>query len=378
MQGLAPAYKKIATAAALALLAGAGAHAADDIPVVSIQSMTGTTAFAGAAFQNAIRMAVDETNAKGGVNGAKIKLIERDNASDKGQAINLASQAADRDRAVLVLGPSSTADTMAVVPLLNDKRVPSAGLAGSDAILKSGPWTLKFRQNSEVDSPILTRYVLEKTKIRKVALVFDRSNEALIEFKNNFRDAFKAGGGMVVAEEAVVSSDSNFLPLATKLKAMDIDAVYLTSYAEQSANIARQLRQAGLPEKVGFIGSLAIASPKFVSVAGKAAEGTIAVSDYLPGIDRPLNKTFDAAYKSRYNVEADSFAAAGYSLGQVAIAALQQAGPDPTREKVRDAYLKLRDVPVVLGSGRWNQQERKPNYGAVMLVAKDGRFIPAP
>ncbi|MFT3721089.1 ABC transporter substrate-binding protein [Pseudorhodoferax sp.] len=364
-------------AAAVLTLASLATHAADEIPVVSIQSMTGTTAFAGAAFQNAIRMAMDEANAQGGVHGAKINLIERDNASDKGQAINLASQAADRDRAVLVLGPSSTADTMAVVPLLNDKRTPSAGLAGSDAILKSGPWTLKFRQNSQVDSPILAKYVLEKTKIRKVALVFDRSNEALIEFKNNFRDAFKAGGGTVVSEEAVVSSDSNFLPLATKLKAMDIDAVYFTSYAEQSANIALQLRQAGLPERITFIGSLAIASPKYVSVAGKAAEGTIAVSDYLPGIDRPQNKAFDAAYKSRYNVEADSFAAAGYSLAQVAIAALREAGPAPTREKVRDAYLRLRDVPVVLGTGHWTQSDRKPSYGAVMLTVKDGRFVTA-
>jgi branched-chain amino acid transport system substrate-binding protein len=369
--------KKLATTMALAFAAIAAAHA-QEIPVVSIQSMTGTTAFAGAAFQNAIRMAVEDVNAKGGVNGAKIKLIERDNASDKGQAINLANQAADRDRAVLVLGPSSTADTMAVAPVLNDKRVPSVGFAGSDAILKSGPWTLKFRQNSEVDSPILAKYVLEKTKYRKVALVFDRTNEALIEFKNNFRDAFKAGGGTVVAEEAVISSDSNFLPLATKLKSLDIDAVYFTNYAEQSGNMALQLRQAGLPDKVGFIGSLAIASPKFVSVGGKAAEGTIAISDYLSGIDRSSNKAFEIAYKSRYNADADSFAAAGYSLAQVAIEALKQAGPNPTREAVRDAYLKLRNVPVVFGSGNWTQEDRKPNYGAVMLVVKDGKFVIAP
>lgn len=374
------ARKKLASAGAVVMLIGvvASTAAAQEVPVTSIQSTTGTTAFAGALFQNAIRLAFEEVNAKGGIHGARVKLTEHDNASDKGQAINLANQAADRDRAVLVLGPSSTADTMAVLPLFNDKRVPSIGFAGSDAILKSGPWTLKFRQNSEVDSPLLAKYVLEKTAARKIALVFDRTNEGMIDFKNVFRDAFKAGGGTIAAEEAVVSSDSNFLPLATKLKAMDVDAVYFSTYAEQSANIVLQLRQAGLPEKVRFVGSLATVSPRFLAVAGKASEGTLAVSDYIEGIDRPLNKAFEAAYKVRYGVEPDGWAASGYSLAQVAIAALREAGPNPTREKLRDSYLKLREVPVVVGSGKWSHVERKPNYGAVVLAVKDGKFVTAP
>ena len=362
---------------AQALLACTASHA-QDIPVASIQSVTGAVAFAGAHYQKAIRLAVDEFNQQGGVAGQKINLIEHDNASDKGQAINLANQAIDRDRALLVLGPTTTADTLAVAPLFNEKRVPFIGFAGSDAILRAGPWSLKFRQGTDVDGPQLARYVLEKTPSRKLALVFDRSNEALIEFKNVFRDAFKAGGGSVVTEEAVVSGDSNFLPLATKLKSMDVDAVYLTSYAEQSANIVRQLRQAGLPEKVRIIGSLAIVSPKFLSIAGKAAEGVIAVSDYVPGMERPLNKAFDAAWQARYKTEPDSYAATGYSLAKVALAALEEAGPDPTREKVREAYMRLKEVPVVVGNGVWSHTDRHPRYGALVLTVRDGKFAIAP
>lgn len=380
MQHIQNAFKKLAGVAATAALATATtlpAHA-QDLPVVSIQSMTGPTAFAGAVFQQAVQLAADEVNRQGGIHGRKVVVTERDNGGDKGQAINLANQASDRDRALLVLGPTTTADTLAVGPVFNEKQTPFIGFAGSDSILKSGPWTLKFRQGTDVDGPVLAKYVLDKTPVRKVALVFDRSNEALIEFKNVFRDAFKAGGGTVVAEEAVVSSDSNFLPLATKLKSLDVDAVYLTSYAEQSANITQQLRQAGLPEKVRIVGSLAIVSPKFLGVAGKAAEGVIAISDYVPGMDRPLNKSFDAAWQARYKTEPDSYAATGYSLAQVALAALKEAGPNPTREKVRDAYLRLKDVPVVVGSGVWNQNSRRPHYGAMVLVVKEGKFVVAP
>ncbi|WP_198972606.1 ABC transporter substrate-binding protein [Xylophilus sp. ASV27] len=379
MQLMRHSFRRLAAAAVAALATAAASMAgAETLSLVSIQSMTGPTAFAGAIFQKAIQLAVDEANQKGGIHGRRISVIEHDNASDKGQAINLANQAIDRDRALFVLGPTTTADTLAVAPIFNDKRTPFIGFAGSDAILKAGPWTLKFRQGTDVDGPVLAQYVLQKTPVRRVALVFDRTNEALIEFKNVFRDAFKAGGGTVVAEEAVVSSDANFLPLATKLKAMDIDAVYLTSYAEQSGNIALQLRQAGLPEKVRILGSLAIVSPKFLSVAGKAAEGVIAISDYVPGMDRPLNKAFDAAYQARYGTEPDSYAATGYSLAKVALATLQEAGPHPTREKVREAYLRLKEVPVVVGTGVWSHAERRPNYGALVLGVKDGRFVIAP
>jgi len=365
------------TLAALALLTAASAQA-QDIPVASIQAITGPIAFAGAPYAKAIRLAVDETNAKGGIHGKKINLLERDSASDKGQAINLANQAIDRDKALLTLGPSATSDGVAVAPIFNDKKAPLMPFATSDAILKSGPWGLKFQQSPAVPSPLVAKYVLEKTQVRKIAIVFDRTNEALIESKNFFAEAFKAGGGTVVAEEATVSSDTNFTPLATKLKSLNLDGVYFATYAEPSANILLQLRQAGVSDKLRAIGTIAVVSPKFIAVAGKAAEGTIAVADFVTGMDRPMNKAFEAAYKARYNEEPDSWAAVAYSLAHVGFAAIREAGPNATREQVRDAYAKLKDVPVVIGSGVWNQANRQPHYGAVVQIVKDGKFVAAP
>lgn len=370
-------FKILAGALALATLTATAARA-QDITVVSIQASTGALAYGGVVFQNSIRMAMDEANQKGGVNGQKIKLIEQDNGSDKGQAINLANQAIDRDKAVLVLGPTSTADTIAVAPVFNEKKVPNLHFATSDAVLKAGTWSMKFQQSPTVVSALVAKYVMEKTPMRKVAFVFDRSNEAWIDSKNNFRDPFKAAGGTVVTEEAIVTADSNFLPLATKLKTMDVDAVYLATYPEQSANIIVQLKQAGIADKVRFIGAVAMASPKFLSVAGKAAEGSIAVADHVNGIDRPLNKAFEAAYKARYKTEPDVWASVGYSMAQVALATLKEAGPNPSRQAVHDAFLKLRDVPILGGTGLWNQTDRKPNFGALVLVVKDGKFVVAP
>ena len=367
----------VASTAALALGAVAPVQA-QEIPIMSIMAQTGHLAFAGVPVQNGIRLAFEEANQKGTLGSAKIKFIDADYGGDKGQAINLANQAVNRERVVLAMGPTNTPDTLAVAPIYNENKTLFITLGTSDQIITTGPWSFKIAQSGADTIPDVAKYVLEKTPVRKVAIVYDRTNDATIEFKNVFRDTFKAGGGTVVTEEGTAVNDSNFLPLATKLISMDIDGVYFTTQAEQSANIMVQLRQAGLPAKVRYFGTIALGTPRVVAIAGKAAEGTVFVSDFLPGVDRPLNKSFEAAYKARYKTDPDSWAAMGYSMGQVALAALKNAGPNPNQEKVRDALMKLHDVPVVVGAGKWNHSDRKPSYGVAMVLIKDGKFVPAP
>jgi branched-chain amino acid transport system substrate-binding protein len=227
--------------AGVALLATLGIARPQEIPVMSIQAVTGPQAFAGVSYRNGIRLAIDEANEKSALGAAKIRLIESDDAGDKGQAINLANQAIEREQAVLVLGPSATSESLSVAPIFNDGQTPMFSMATSNAIIAPGPWDFKFGQSPSDIAPQVAKYVLEKTSIRKIAIVYDRTNEALIEYKNALRDALKAGGGSAVTEEAVVSSDTNFLPLVTKIKSMDIDAVYLATYAEEGGNLALQL-----------------------------------------------------------------------------------------------------------------------------------------
>ncbi|HSV79565.1 MAG TPA: ABC transporter substrate-binding protein [Ramlibacter sp.] len=368
-------FRALAAVAAFATVVGAPAQA-QEIPVAAILTLTGPTAFAGVPSNNGLRLAIEEANKSGFLGKARIKLIEGDYGGDKGQLISLANQAIKRDKVVLAFGPSTSVDAIAVAPVFNDNKTPMFSVPTLNAILDTGPWSFKFQQAQSVQLPLLGKYVIEKTPVRKVAIVYDRTNDGMIDAMKLFRDEYKAGGGAVTTEEAVVSNESNFVPLVTKIMAQDVDAIFFSTYAEQTANLMVQLRQAGLPSKVRFFGSISLASPRLVAIAGKAAEGTVLISDYVAGVDR--NKAFEAAYKARYSVEADPWAAVGYSMGQVALRAIKDAGPNPDQQKVRDALMKVRDVPVPVGNGLWNHNERKPAYGVVMLQVKDGKFVPAP
>ena len=368
------AFAGIGVASLLALAAPAQAQ---EIPVMSIGALTGAAGFAGVVETNGIRMAFDEANAKGLLGNAKVKLIEGDDATDKGQAISLAEQAIKRHEVVLSLGPTISPNAIAIAPVFNEAKTPMISFATSNAITAVGPYVFRIQMSPVETVPPLVKYMTDTAKARKIAIVYDKSNDAFVEGKGIFTEALKASGGTVVAEEAVLSKDTNFVALATKLASADIDGVYLIALVEQAANIIIQLKQAGISEKVKFFGEQGLASPRLSAIGGKAVEGTIFPGQYLAGVDRPLNKAFEQAYKARYNAEPDFFAAVGYSMGLVALQALKNAGPNPTRDGVRDAIQSLKDVPVVVGNGLWNHKDRNGLYGVVITTLKDGKMVVA-
>lgn len=194
--------------------------------------------------------------------------------------------------------------------------------------------------------------------------------------KNAIGEYFKKAGTTIVADEKFVSSESNFLALATKVAATPTDAIFINAPAEVSANLIIQFRQAGLDGKVKFLAPATMSSQGFITAGGKAVEGTYIGADYALSNPSPMNQAFVKAFQAKYKAAPDAGAALGYALGQVAAAAVRNAGPAPDREKIRDELARLNNVPMVLGEGKFSLNAgRNPHYGSVLLQVKDGNFI---
>jgi len=154
--------------------------------------------------------------------------------------------------------------------------------------------------------------------------------------------------------------------------------VVLFTLGPSAANLAIQLKQAGLPASVKLIGQTGLSSPQLVSIGGAAVEGLVFNSDWTPGGNTPASQAFAAAYRAKTGKDADNWAALGYSYMTVVAHAIKAAGPNPTRELIREALSKTKDVPVVVGTGRYSYVDRIPTYGSIFLMVKDGKFIVAP
>lgn len=369
-------HRRSALAAAVLLAtSGLAFGQGKEIPVGVFNAITGTYAFGGVPIQNGMKLALEEANAAGLPGGNKFKVFEGDTAGDKGQTINLVNQFAKRDNAMLILGPTTSGEALGGAPVANELKVPILAIGSSPGIIATGPFAFKIQATPVDIMGFLGKLSVEKLGVKRVILIHDQSNDGYVGQKNALADYFKKAGTTIVADEKFVSSESNFLALATKVATTPTDAIFIAAPAEVGANMIIQIRQAGLDGKVKFIAPSTFGSQGFIKAGGKAVDGTYVVSDYAPTNPSAMNQSFVKAYQAKYKAVPDNWAGMGYALGQVAVAAVRNAGPNPDRQKIRDELAKLNNVPMVLGNGTWSVDAgRNPNYGGVLLQVKDGNF----
>jgi branched-chain amino acid transport system substrate-binding protein len=364
----------------ISLAITAGPALAEDYIIGAEMALTGTYAWIGVPSREGLDVGIEEVNASGVLGANKIKLVLEDTASDKTQAISLINRFQARDKAIMVLGPSSSSEGVAIGPVANELKIPLLSTtAVTEAMNKSGPWVFKTPASPALVIGDVAKYAVDKMGVKSVAMVWGRNNDGQVGQKNAALAVFKDRGTKIAAEESVLSTDTDFLAVITKIIATKPEAVFLALVAEQSANFIIQARQQGIDPATKFLGVPNFGSDQFTGIGGKAVEGAVYVADYYAGHDSEENKRFVEAYRKKYNRSPDNGAALGYTSAKLLAAALKGAGTNPTHDSVREALLKIKDMPVILGRGKFNfDPDRGALYEGVIMMVKDGKFVPAP
>jgi branched-chain amino acid transport system substrate-binding protein len=351
---------------------------AQEVKLGVVMSNTGTYAFVGTPVINAVRMAFDEMQASNYFGATKVTLMVEDNRSNTQEALSLLTRMATRENAVMVIGPVATGEAMAAAPVANELKIPIFTTATSPAVLKAGPWVFKVTETPDQYMSLLGDYVAQRRKPKSCFTVTIRDNEGYITQHNAFRDTIKKGGVGIAAEESILSTDTDFTALGTKIANAKADCLFLSTPPEQGANIILQARQAGMAASTLLVGNTGMGSANFVKAGGSAVDGTIFTAESVPTGVNDLAKTFITNYTKRYNVAPDSWAMVGYSMGLIAGNAIKVAGPNPTREKVREAMLATKNLPVVIGRGTWSITDpatRIPSFGYAVMKIQGGKFV---
>ena len=364
------------------LLAGATisplSAVAAEFTIASIKALTGPLAFVGVPEANAVKMAVDELNAANYLGaGNSIKLVSNDDQNDRAQITTLLTRAAKVDNALIVLGGANSVLMIAVAPMLNELQIPMFSTAQTAAPLAASKWYLKVTASSELQVAPLAQYAIDKVKPQRLAAIWGRDNDGHISNMKAFMGPLAAKGVKPMAEETILISDTDFGALATKIAAAKPDSIWLGANAAQAANLVIQLKQAGVAPNVAFFGTAGLGAD-YLKIGGKAVENTYFSIDFNDQSTAPLNAKFRENYKKRFNTEPDNWAAVGYSEALLAARAIKDSMPNPTREKVLDAIMKMRDADVVLGGGKWTQKaDRIPDYGPAVMVIRNNKPVPA-
>lgn len=369
--------KSLALVAGLALVSQA--LQAADRKIIILQAITGGASFVGVGTVDGMKLAADELNAKNFLGGGdKIVYEVVDSASARPQAMAAVTRYAADPNVLFILGPTTAVEAIPSAGVANDAKVPMMALTNAVSLLSAGPWGFISTQPPTITMPFLGDYALDVAKVKSCATLRYSDNEAYVDQERIFVEHAQKRGMAFVDRTGIKQADSDFSTITTRIVAAKPDCVLLFTLGPSAANLAIQLKQAGLPANVKLIGNTALSSPQLVTIGGAAVEGVTFSSDWTPGGNTPLAQAFAKAYQTKTGKEADQWAALGYSLMTVVANAVKVASPNPTREKIRDALAKTKDVPVVVGTGKFSLADRIPVYGASFLMVNDGKFVPAP
>ncbi|BDD94902.1 ABC transporter substrate-binding protein [Pandoraea sp. XJJ-1] len=321
----------------------AAAHAAD-LKIGVAEALSGGAAQYGAAIKNGFQLAADEINAAGGINGNKLVLQVEDEQGKKEEAINVFKKLIFQDKVLMVFGPTLSNSAQAADPIAQAAKTVAFGTSNTaDGITSIGDYIFR---NSVTEADVLPETIKVATKhtgIKKVAVLYGNDDVFTKSGYDNFKKALADLKIPVTTTETFAKGDVDFKAQLTKIKASNPDAIVLSALIAEGAPIMVQARQLGI--NVPFIGGNGMNSVKVFDLAKGSSDGLWVGSPWSIENSTPANTKFISAYKAKYNVAPDQFAAQAYDAMYIAAGAIKSVkisgNLDADRKALRDALPKV-------------------------------------
>ena len=337
---------------AVTLIFAASAFASEPLRIGALFSVTGPASFLGEPERNTLEMLVKEANAKGGINGQKIELVVYDTQGDATKAVQLATKLIKNDKVSVIIGPSTTGETMAVIPVVEKEKIPLISCAAGIKIIEPVKrYVFKTPANDHVAAEKIFTYML--TKKQKSVALFTVTDGFGSSGREQLKDMAKKKGIAIVADETYGPKDTDMTAQLTKIKGSKADAIICWGTNPGPAIVTRNVKQLGI--KIPLYQSHGVASKKYIELAGNEnAEGVLlpagklAIFDKLKKGDPQLKllKDYDQAYRKNFNVEASTFGGYAYDSFLLITEALK-TGSSP--EQIRDGLEGIKKLVSISG-----------------------------
>ncbi|MES2999210.1 MAG: ABC transporter substrate-binding protein [Pseudomonadota bacterium] len=243
--------------------------------------LTGSQALFGADQVKAAEWAVQDINAKGGIEGRPLEMIVLDTQADPRLGINAVNRLINVEK-VPVFGTAWSAVVKAVAPIANRGQTLELSVgANSPDIAKLGDYVYTTYPLADVDVRAQARYAVGTLKKKNAAVLYIH-NDSGVEGARIYRDAITEAGGKVVAFEAYDAQATDYTGAILKVKAANPDVIHIQGLVSDLPLVIGQLRQLGLKQTISTYS--AGYNPKVVEQLGAAAEGLL-VSTLAPSAD---------------------------------------------------------------------------------------------
>lgn len=366
----------VATAAILAGGVVTGVKAQETIKIGVTQPLTGAFAASGNYVAQGAKIAEDQINNAGGVLGKKIQLIIEDNKSNPTEAVSTVEKLIQKDKVPVLVGAWSSTLTLAVMPKLEEYRVPMVvETSSSGKITTSGnPYIFRISPTSAMEAKAFQPLVA-KMGIKKASFLYT-NNDFGIGSANEFSTMLKANGVAIGVMETMDPKATDFSAQLAKIKASGSDTLFVTTAVEQLTLILKQAKEQQLNVRIISCGG-SNSPDQLIEQAGDAANGSFHTTFFPPWFPEvtknpDVSKRYMAEWKKRgYNVGGLTEGYRGFDGVYVAVAGIKAAGKAEP-EAIRAALWGV-NVKGVYGDIHFNKEgpagkESGQNVPAVYLV----------
>ena len=323
------------------------------IKIGHVQPITGPSAAYGIRGRDGAIVAVDEINAAGGWTDAKgrkhqFEILIGDMANDPKQAITLFRQYATDAQIIASLGPTNSVGFVPLVPVAAQIKLPLIGNGSGAPIKEWNTYTYRVNPVSSLAVPILVEKVAAKENIKRLAVIYDQTQDAQAGDAEVCKQLAGKVGYEVVAFEAFRAGDQDFSPQISKIRSLRPDAIYVAAATGDGIKVVSQIREAGIDKRL-ITGFGSFQDPVYWDGTKGGVKGDYTwLAQDLSSPTGQLRGFLDK-YNTRFpQQEATSFSTFGYDSVQALVAALKKTG-EADRDKLAATLTGL-DFTSPIGS----------------------------
>ena len=367
-----------AVLAALALVGTAPALA--DVKIGVLMPLSGKGASYGQHQQVAMQMALEEL-AKTGAKGEKIETVVYDTRGENAEAINLTRKLIANDKVLAIIGPFFSAECEVAFPIAVQNKTPivTASSAKPGIAAKNRPWAFRNALSSDQMNGFLLDVWLKKHPVKSVVVLTDVKDAfTKVDGTVVFPKELKEKGVSVLDNVSYQTGDIDYSAQVTKAKGLNPEGILIAGLYNEGGNIVREIRKQGMSQPI--VGALGMSEPRFLEIAGKAADGTMVVNPFWASDPDPKISAWAAEYKTRAKVDPGNTAALMYDSVMLIKMCVEKSGvtnkPEnlaADRERIKDCLVQAKDVPGIAGPMTFNA-DGDAQLLPTVLVAKDGKW----
>jgi branched-chain amino acid transport system substrate-binding protein len=354
------------------------AWAADEIVLGAAVPVTGPFSLSGRLYYDALHLAEDDVNAKGGISGKKLKIVFEDTQSSNTGAVNAFVKLHQEYNPPLIFLSSYSTQNLATAPEVTKAQIPVFYAGGAEAVAQQkNKWMFRIRPDDGLAAIGMADYVKNGLKKSKPGVLYIQ-NDFGQGAANVVSKAFEKEGITVAGTEAYGQNDKDMSAQILSLKAKGADSLLIFCYPTDGALVTQQIKQLGV--NVPVVGSSGLFLPTAINLLSQQDfENVWGVIDTVLDESRGERvKDFMSRYQKRFNRGADPYAACYYDSVMIAVEGITKVGPDPA--KLRDYIAAVKDYQGVghvysfdaFGNGVHSVAvvDMKPGTKEIVLVKK--------